>query len=118
MVPAVTPLIRISTPVCSANQRKQRQPQHQRQDIGQLPAVARGREQERQRRQQQDRGAQQRRQIGGETVAERGREQADRDTADAEPVREDDPPLARHMRQQAKAFDPQSDRDEMRGSTR
>ena len=78
-------------------ERKQRQPQHQRQDVGKLPAVARGGEQERQRRQQQDRSAKQLRQIGREAVAERGRDQADRAETDAQTMGEGDPPLARHL---------------------
>ena len=96
------------------DQRIQREPQHQRQHVGDLPAVARGRQQERQRRQHQDRGGKQLRQIGGKAVAERGRDQADREKAAAEPVRERDAPLARHLRQQPIALDPQRDRDEMR----
>ncbi len=76
MVPAETPLIRISTPVWNlATSGNSAKPKRQRQDVGKLPAVARGREQERQRRQQQDRGGEQFREIGGEAVADRGRRQ-------------------------------------------
>ena len=96
------------------HQRKQRDPEHQRQHVRYLPAVARGRKQERQRRQQQDRRRKQRRQVGGKAIAERGGDHADGDKPAAEPMRERNPPLARHLRQQPVAFDPQRDGDEMR----
>lgn len=73
---------------------KQRQPQHQRQNVGKLPAIARGREQECQRRQQQDRRGEQLREFGGETVADRGGNEAERDQTAAQPVREDGAPRA------------------------
>src|SRR5882724_5335192 len=61
----------IDAGVQGGRHRKQRQSQYQRQDVGKLPAVARGRKQKCQRRQQQDRGSKQLWQIGCEAVANR-----------------------------------------------
>src|SRR5882757_5680306 len=86
----------IDTGVQCGRERKQCQSQHQRQDIGKLPAVACGGEQKRQRRQQQDRGGKQLREVGCEAVADRGRNEADCAKTDAEAVGERDSALARH----------------------
>src|SRR6266581_1362863 len=111
MVPADTPLIRISTPVCKvAASGNSANPS----TSGRLPAVARGRKQKCQRRQQQDRGGKQLRQIGCEAVANRIGNEADGNETCAETMRESDPALARHLWQQPKAFDPQGDSNEMR----
>ena len=115
MLPAATPEIRTSTPVLRVRTSGYNaMPEHQREDVGDLLAVARGRQQEGERRQQQDRGGKELRQFGGQPIAQRGRRQAHREKAAAESVGEGDAALARHLRQQAIAFDPQRDRDEMR----
>ena len=67
----------IDAGVQGGRERKQRQSQYQRQDIGELPTIARGRKQKCQRRQQQHRGSKQLREIGCEGVANRICNEAD-----------------------------------------
>ena len=94
--------------------RKQRQSQYQRDDIRQFPAVAGGRKQECQRRQHQNGSREQRREIGGQTIAYRRRDETDEHERAAKPMDESNPPLARHMRQEAETFDPQGHGGQMR----
>ena len=115
MVPAATPLTRISTPVL-----KSRRPM----ETARAPAPAR----ECRRAAcscvrsttgtpaASAAGSRPRtvRQVGGQPITERGRRQADQDEAAAEPVHEGDAALARDLRQQPETLDPQGHRDEMR----
>src|SRR3954465_10688148 len=85
-------------------QRIQQYAKREGDDIGDLAAVACGREQEGQRRQQKDRRAKRLSQIGGKEIADRIGGETHRDKTEAKSVDEGDPAFTRYLRQEAMAF--------------